>query len=315
MSCKETTSYIFSGTETTIQEVKPTKKTFTLSQYSLFKSRWPECVLTLQSYRRLRMSGTSHTCPQTLRVQSRHTGHTCISPCRCRQCHPPTCTPQCWCCSCSTPPSNRFHSDTVRSRTPRGLRDTHQIKWKAHHRIIVTFREWPLTSTEFSPEASTGVVVTLAVRSIDAAEAGCMTHTLAAVALPLTAACFGLIAGKAVAQHNPLLVALAPCSQEPRLAHAHAAMELSQALGALAAVCFRGLPAVARAKRLQFHLQTVLQAHPSEGEVPNSWQAPRQLHGHIEHDLRSKEEVRVRTGNRFRLCNQSLNTHQGPMCI
>lgn len=57
-----------------------------------------------------------------LQVQSTHSGHTHISPGRCRQRHPLTRTPRCWCCSYSTPPSSRFHSDTPRSHTLRGLR-------------------------------------------------------------------------------------------------------------------------------------------------------------------------------------------------
>lgn len=115
-----------------------------------------------------------------------------------------------------------------------------------------------LTSAELPTEANTGVIVTLAVRSIDEAKTGCMTHTLPTVALPLTTAYLGLVVCEAVTQQSTFLIAFALCSQEPRLAHAHAALESPLALGALAAVCFRRPPAVTRAKRLQFHLQTVL---------------------------------------------------------
>lgn len=156
--------------------------------------------------------------------------------------------------------------------------------------MIETFMK-PLTSTELPAEADAGVVVTLAVRPIDAAEAGCVTHTLSAVALSLTTAYPRLVAREAVAQQGAVLVALALRSQEPRLAHAHATVESALARRALAAVGFGRLPAVARAKRFQFHLQTVLQAHRLEGEVPNSRQASRELDGHVEHDLRSKDEV------------------------
>lgn len=115
-----------------------------------------------------------------------------------------------------------------------------------------------LTSAELPTEANTGVIVTLAVRSVDASKVGRMTHTLAAVALPLTTAYLGLIACETVTQQSALLIAFALCSDEPRLTHAHTAMESPLAFGALAAVCFRRLPAVTRAKRLQFHLQGVL---------------------------------------------------------
>lgn len=115
-----------------------------------------------------------------------------------------------------------------------------------------------LTSTELPSEANTGVIVTLAVRSVNATEARCMTHTLPAVALPLTAAYFGRIVRSAVTRQSALLIAFALRSQEPRLTHAHATLESPLVLGALAAVCLRRLLAVAGAEGLQFHLQTVL---------------------------------------------------------
>lgn len=114
------------------------------------------------------------------------------------------------------------------------------------------------TSAELPVGANTGVIVTLAVRSVDASEAGWVTRTLSAVALTLAAAYLRLIVGEAVAQQSAFLIALALRSQEARLAHTHAALESPLALDALAAVCFGSLPAVTRAKRLQFHLQTVL---------------------------------------------------------
>lgn len=80
----------------------------------------------LQSYRHLHMLGTFHTCPRMLREQCRHTGRTCISPCRCRARRPRTCTSQCCCCSCSTPPSSRFRSDTRRSHRLHDLRRAHR---------------------------------------------------------------------------------------------------------------------------------------------------------------------------------------------
>lgn len=45
-----------------------------------------------------------------------------------------------------------------------------------------------LTSAELPMEANTGVIVALAVRSVDASKVGCMACTMAAVALPLTTA-------------------------------------------------------------------------------------------------------------------------------
>lgn len=124
--------------------------------------------------------------------------------------------------------------------------------------IISNIQMWLLTSTQLPTETDTRVIVTFAVRSVDAAKAGCMTHTLSAVALPLTTAYLGLIVCKAVIQQSTFLIALALCSQEAWLTHAHATLESPLAFDAVAAVCLRRLPAVTGAKRLQFHLQSVL---------------------------------------------------------
>lgn len=102
-----------------------------------------------------------------------------------------------------------------------------------------------LTSAEFPSEANTGIIVALAVWPVDSSEAGCMTHTLAAVALPLTTAYLRLIAGEAVAQQKAFLIAFTLCAHETRLTHAHATVESPLALHALAAVGFRVLPAIA----------------------------------------------------------------------
>lgn len=115
-----------------------------------------------------------------------------------------------------------------------------------------------LTSTELSAETDTGVIVTLAVRPVDAPKAGRMTHTLATIALTLTVAYLRLIVCEAVTRQSALLIAFTLFSQEPRLTHANAALESPLALGAQAAVRFVWLLAVTRAKRLQFHLQSVL---------------------------------------------------------
>ena len=101
-----------------------------------------------------------------------------------------------------------------------------------------------LTSTELPTEANAGVIVALAERSIDATKAGRVTPTLAAVALPLTAADLGLVACKTVTHQGAFLTAFALGSHEAWLAHAYAAVECPLAFSALAAVCFRGLQAV-----------------------------------------------------------------------
>lgn len=93
-----------------------------------------------------------------------------------------------------------------------------------------------LTSAELPTEENTGVIVTLAVGTIDAPKTGCMTHTLSTVALPLTTAYFRLIVCEAVAQQSALLIAFALRSQEARLTYAHAALENPLAFSALAAV-------------------------------------------------------------------------------
>jgi len=115
-----------------------------------------------------------------------------------------------------------------------------------------------LTSTELPTEANTGVIVTLAVWSIDAAKIGCMTHTLPTITATLTVAYLRVIGREAVTQQSALFIAFALSSQKPRMTHAHATLESSPTLSALATVSWKRLLAVTRAKRLQFHLQDVL---------------------------------------------------------
>lgn len=151
------------------------------------------------------------------------------------------------------------------------------------------------TSAEFPSEADAGVVVTLAVLPVDASEGRCVAHALSAVALALAAAHLRLVAGQAVAQQGIFLVALALGAQEARLAHAHAALEVPLALGALLSAGLAALPAaVTGAQRLQLHLQRVLEPHRSEGEVPHAGQTPWQGHGDVEQHLRSREDASVR---------------------
>lgn len=127
MWCKVDNILYVSGKAT--MEVKLTNPS-ALQPSSAKSGDFLECVLTLQKYRRLHMLGTSHICPQMLQVQSRHNGHTHISPCRCRARRPRTCTPRCWCCSYNTPLSSRFDSDTHRSRTLHDLQKMKALKKK-----------------------------------------------------------------------------------------------------------------------------------------------------------------------------------------
>lgn len=147
------------------------------------------------------------------------------------------------------------------------------------------------TSAEFPSEANTGVVVALAVLSVDASEGWCVTHTLSAVALALAAAHLRLVAGEAVAQQGIFLIALALGAHESRLTHAHAALEIPLTLRAQVIIGLGTLSAVTRAKRLQLHLQRVLQTDWSEGEVPRPGQTPWEGYSHVEHNLRSREDV------------------------
>lgn len=68
---------------------------------------------------------------------------------------------------------------------------------------------------------------------------GWMTHTLAAVALSLSAAYLRLIVGQTVAGQSAFLAAFALRTHEPRLAHTHPTVESPLAFHALAAVGFR----------------------------------------------------------------------------
>lgn len=136
-----------------------------------------------------------------------------------------------------------------------------------------------------------------------------MTHTLSAVALALAAAHLRLVAGEAVAQQGIFLVALTLGPHEPWLTYAHAALEIPLALSATVIAGLGTPPAVTRAQRLQLHLQRVLQAHRSEREVPHAGQTLWEGHSHVEHHLRSQEDVSLKdlhphvdsdTGRKFR---------------
>lgn len=124
-----------------------------------------------------------------------------------------------------------------------------------------------LTSAELPSETNTRVIVTLTVGTIDATKAGCLTHTLPTVTVPLTVAYLRVIGGEAVTQQNTLLIAFTLSSVKAWVTRTHATVENPLTLGALAAVGRGGLLAVAGAKRLHFHLQAALKAHRLQGEV------------------------------------------------
>lgn len=185
------------------------------------------------------MWGTFHTCPRMLRVRSTHTGRTRIAPGRCTERHPPTRTPRCWCCSCNSAPPSRSHSGTRRSRTRRGLREQRHSSESVEKAGRIHQSRGSLTCAELPAEASARVIVTLAVGAVDVSEVGCVTHTLAAVALSLSAANLGLVVGKAAPQQSAFLAAFTLCPREARLAHAHPTVESPLAVCAPATVCSR----------------------------------------------------------------------------
>lgn len=141
------------------------------------------------------------------------------------------------------------------------------------------------TSTEDPSEPHTREVVTLAVGPVDASETRRVTHTLAAVTLPLPATGLRSATGLAVTALDALLRTLTLGTHVPGITQTGATLQRSTAQAAVAAVGLGGLVTGTGAQGLQVYLQGVLKAHRFDEETLGTVETLREFYRHIEGDL------------------------------